>query len=187
LHTQNKAHPGYGKLKATVALAAVAAVAALSAIPAQAGNGGTGASATPTGPRGHAKLVHGKAIPPSNAPRKVVRVIKAANRIRSKPYVYGGGHGSWRDNGYDCSGSVSYALHGGRLLGSPLDSSGFMHWARRGKGHWITVYSNPSHAFMVVAGLRFDTSMTAGNGPGWSKNVHAERLSDFRKRHKRHY
>jgi len=114
-------------------------------------------------------------------------VIAAANHIRNKPYVYGGGHGSWRDNGYDCSGSVSYALHGGRLLRSPLDSSGFMRWARGGKGHWITVYSNPSHAFMVVAGLRFDTSQTAGNGPGWSKNIHAERLHDFRKRHKARY
>ncbi len=129
----------------------------------------------------------GKAIPPSNAPRKVVKVIKAANRIRNKPYQYGGGHGSWKDSGYDCSGSVSYALHGGRLLRSPLDSGGFMRWGKGGKGHWITVYSNPSHAFLVVAGLRFDTSMTAGNGPGWSKNVHAERLSDFRKRHKRRY
>ena len=182
MHTQNKAHPGYGKLKATVALAAVTAVAALSAIPAQAGNGGTGASATPKGPRGHAKLVHGKAIPPSNAPRKVVRVIKAANRIRNKPYVYGGGHGSWRDNGYDCSGSVSYALHGGRLLRSPLDSSGFMHWAHGGNGKWITVFANSGHAYMKVAGLRFDTSMTAGSGPGWSKQMRSGR--GYTKRHK---
>jgi len=117
----------------------------------------------------------------------VRKVIAAANRIRNKPYKWGGGHGSWNDSGYDCSGSVSYALHGGRLLRAPLDSSGFMHWARGGKGHWITVYSNPSHAFMVVAGLRFDTSMTRGNGPGWSKDIHAERLSDFRKRHKARY
>ena len=153
---------------------------------AQAGSGGTGASASKA-PTGHAKLVHGKAIAPSDAPAKVVKVIDAANRIRNKPYKWGGGHGRWRDSGYDCSGSVSYALHGGRLIGTPLDSSGFMRWARGGKGHWITVYSNPSHAFMVVAGLRFDTSQTAGDGPGWSKDVHAERLSDFRKRHKSRY
>ncbi len=184
--THNKHHPGYRRrLAATVALSAAAALAAVAA-PAQAGSGGTGASASKA-PTGHAKLVHGKAIAPSDAPAKVVKVIDAANRIRNKPYKWGGGHGRWRDSGYDCSGSVSYALHGGRLIGTPLDSSGFMRWARGGKGHWITVYSNPSHAFMVVAGLRFDTSQTAGDGPGWSKDVHAERLSDFRKRHKSRY
>jgi cell wall-associated NlpC family hydrolase len=186
LHTNHQAHPSHRKLKATVALVATAALAAVAAIPAQAGNGGTGASASKA-PKGHAKLVHGKAIAPSDAPLKVQKVIAAANRIRNKPYKWGGGHGRWNDSGYDCSGSVSYALHGGHLLSSPLDSSGFMQWARSGKGHWITVYTNPSHAFMVVAGLRFDTSMTAGNGPGWSKDVHAERLGDFRKRHKARY
>ena len=104
-------------------------------------------------------------------------MIDAANHIaKHKPYCYGGGHGSWQvDSGYDCSGSVSYALHGGRLLRRPLDSSGFMRWGHGGKGKWITVYANPGHAFMVVAGLRFDTSMTAGNGPGWSKHMRAER------------
>jgi cell wall-associated NlpC family hydrolase len=168
---------------ATVALSAVAALAAAAA-PAQAGNGGTGSSATKA-PTGHAKLVHGKAIPPSNAPAKVVKVIKAANRIRNKPYKYGGGHGSWRDSGYDCSGSVSYALHGGRLLASPLPSGSFMHWAHRGKGRWITVYANSGHAFMVVAGLRFDTSQTAGNGPGWSKRMVSSR--GYKVRHKAHY
>jgi hypothetical protein len=173
-------------LKATVVFAAAAAFAALGTVPAQAGNGGTSGSAS-SAPRGHAKLVHGKAIPPSNAPRRVVQVIRAANHIRKKPYKYGGGHGRWRDRGYDCSGSVSYALHGGRLLRRPLDSGGFMHWARRGKGRWITVFSNPGHAFMVVAGLRFDTSMVRGSGPGWSKNIHAERWGDFRKRHKARY
>ncbi|MGH2974211.1 MAG: hypothetical protein ACRDLL_04990 [Solirubrobacterales bacterium] len=186
MHTHDKPHHGYRRIKAGIALVAVAALTAVAAVPADAGDGGTGASATKA-PVGHAKLVHGRAIAPSNAPWKVRKVIAAANHIRNKPYVYGGGHGSWQDNGYDCSGSVSYALHGGRLLRSPLDSSGFMRWARGGKGHWITVYSNPSHAFMVVAGLRFDTSQTAGNGPGWSKNIHAERLSDFRKRHKARY
>jgi cell wall-associated NlpC family hydrolase len=183
LYTHDKPHPGRRRLRAALALAATTAFVAVAAIPAQAGSGGTGTSLTKA-PKGHAKLVHGKAIAPSNAPLRVQKVIAAANRIRNKPYKWGGGHGTWNDSGYDCSGSVSYALHGGRLLHTALDSSGFMHWARGGKGRWITVYTNPSHAFMVVAGLRFDTSMTAGNGPGWSKNVHAERLGDFRKRHK---
>ena len=186
MHTHDKPHHGHRRIKTGIAVAAVAALSAVSAVPASAGDGGTGASAT-KGPIGHAKIVHGKAIAPSNAPWKVRKVIAAANRIRNKPYKWGGGHGRWNDSGYDCSGSVSYALHGGRLLGSPLDSSGFMRWAHGGKGQWITVYTNPSHAFMVVAGLRFDTSQTAGNGPGWSKNIHAERLSDFRKRHKARY
>jgi cell wall-associated NlpC family hydrolase len=186
LHTHVKPHLGYRRIRAGLALAAAIALAAIAASSAQAGNGGTGTSVTKA-PKGHAKLVHGKAIAPSNAPRKVVKVIRAANHIRNKPYKWGGGHGRWNDSGYDCSGSVSYALHGGRLLRSPLASTGFMHWAHKGKGRWITVYSSPSHAFMVVAGLRFDTSMTAGNGPGWSKNVHAERLASFHVRHKAGY
>ncbi|MGB2711583.1 MAG: hypothetical protein WBC33_08695, partial [Conexibacter sp.] len=88
----------------------------------------------------------------------VKAVIAAGNRIATKPYRYGGGHGRWEDAGYDCSGSVSYALHGGELLSTQLDSSGFMGWGARGRGRWITVYGNPGHAYMVVAGLRFDTS-----------------------------
>ncbi len=184
MHTHDKPHLGYRRIRSTLALAAAAALVAVAvAAPAQAGNGGTGTSVTKA-PRGHAKLVHGKAIPPSNAPRKVVKVIRAANQIRNKPYRWGGGHGRWNDSGYDCSGAVSYALHGGRLLRAPLDSSGFMHWGRRGKGRWITVYTNPGHAFMVVAGLRFDTSQTAGNGPGWSKRMVSKR--GYRVRHKAH-
>jgi cell wall-associated NlpC family hydrolase len=175
--------PQRKKLKATVALAAAAALASLPIASAQAGDGGTGTSGADAS-TGHARLVNGKAIPPSDAPQRVVDVINAANHIRRKPYVYGGGHGKWNDNGYDCSGSVSYALHGGRLLRHPLDSSGLMHWGHGHRGKWITVFANPSHAFMVVAGLRFDTSMVRGSGPGWSKDIHAERWSDFRKRHK---
>jgi hypothetical protein len=171
------------RLKAKLALAAAAALASLPIASAQAGDGGTTASGSDA-TTGKARLVNGKAIPPSDAPQRVVDVIDAANHIRRKPYVYGGGHGKWNDRGYDCSGSVSYALHGGRLLRHPLDSSGFMSWAQPHKGKWITVFANPSHAFMVVAGLRFDTSMVRGSGPGWSKNIHAEQWSDFRKRHK---
>jgi hypothetical protein len=118
-----------------------------------------------------ARLVNGKAIPPASAPPRVKAVIEAANRIRNKPYRYGGGHGSFEDTGYDCSGSVSYALRGGRFLSSPLPSSGFYGWGKSGVGKWITIYTNPGHMYMVVAGLRFDTSMTPGDGPGWSTSM----------------
>jgi hypothetical protein len=118
-----------------------------------------------------ARLVNGKAIAPASAPLRVKRVINWANRIRNKPYIYGGGHGSFNSPGYDCSGAVSYALRGGRFVSSPMASTGYMSWGKRGRGKWITVYSNPGHAYMVVAGLRFDTSMTPGNGPGWSRSM----------------
>ena len=118
-----------------------------------------------------ARLVNGKAIAPASAPPRVKQVIAAANRIRNKPYRYGGGHASFEDTGYDCSGAVSYALRGGRFLSSPLPSSGFYGWGKAGAGKWITVYTNPGHAYMVVAGLRFDTSMTPGDGPGWSTSM----------------
>jgi peptidoglycan hydrolase-like protein with peptidoglycan-binding domain len=97
----------------------------------------------------------------------VARVVAAANRIASTPYKYGGGHRSFNDSGYDCSGSVSYALHGGGLLSSPLDSSGLMHWGRAGKGRRITVYANAGHAFMVVDGRRYDTTGRAETGSRW--------------------
>ena len=100
-------------------------------------------------------------------------MIAAANKIRNKPYKYGGGHTTnFKDTGYDCSGAVSYALHGGGLLDTPLDSGSLGKWGKKKKGQWITVYGAPSHAYMVVAGLRFDTSMTRGDGPSWS-TLHA--------------
>jgi peptidoglycan hydrolase-like protein with peptidoglycan-binding domain len=110
-------------------------------------------------PVGKARLLsNGMAVAPSDAPAAVKAVIAAGNRIATKPYRYGGGHGRWEDAGYDCSGSVSYALHGGGLLSASLNSTGFMSWGSSGRGQWITVYGNPGHAYMVVAGLRFDTS-----------------------------
>jgi hypothetical protein len=118
-----------------------------------------------------AKLVNGKAIPPEGAPARIVGVIRAANRIRRKPYIYGGGHGSFESSGYDCSGAVSYALRGGKFIRSPLPSGSLMAWGTPGKGKWITVHSNPSHAYLIVAGLRFDTANTAGDGPRWSKSL----------------
>jgi hypothetical protein len=105
-------------------------------------------------------LPNGLAIAPTDAPPEVKAIIDAGNAIATKPYVYGGGHNAtFSGRGYDCSGSVSYALHGGGLLTSPLDSSSFMKWGDAGEGSWITIYTNPGHAYMVVAGLRFDTSM----------------------------
>jgi peptidoglycan hydrolase-like protein with peptidoglycan-binding domain len=110
------------------------------------------------------------AIAPDTAPQEVKDAIAAANRITTKPYRYGGGHGQWKDTGYDCSGSVSYALHGGGLLKRPLDSSSFMSWGGAGRGEWITIYANSGHAYTVIAGLRFDTSAagaSGGSGPRW--------------------
>ena len=156
---------------------AVAAAAALIPTSAAAGTGGlgpggTGAGKEPTVPGAKAKLVEGgEAVAPANAPRAVKRVIAAANKIEDKPYVYGGGHASFKDKGYDCSGAASFALHGGGLLKTPIDSMGMAKYGEPGKGKWISVYGAPSHGYIVVAGLRFDTSMTPGNGPGWSKSL----------------
>ena len=113
-------------------------------------------------------LPNGEAIAPSGAPLVVKAAIDAANRINDKPYIWGGGHGSFEDDGYDCSGAVSYAMNGGGLLDSPIDSGGFTAWGSPGAGNWITVYANFGHVYAVIAGLRWDTSMTGGNGPRWS-------------------
>jgi hypothetical protein len=116
-----------------------------------------------------AKIVKGRAIPPKYAPKKVKKVIRAGNRIRNKPYVYGGGHGPFRSEGYDCSGAVSFALKGGKFVKTPLSSTPFMSWGKKGKGEWITVYTHSGHAYLEVAGIRFDTSGTGGAGPRWHK------------------
>jgi cell wall-associated NlpC family hydrolase len=164
------------------------------------------ASAAPTPPSGgatfqppppppeEATLVNGRVIAPASAPRRVKRVIAAANRLVEKPYIYGGGHrpfSSVLDRGYDCSGAVSYALYGGRFLRSPLPSGSLMSWGRAGPGDWITVYAHGGHAYVVVAGLRFDTSLRdrdapgPSSGPRWSRTL---RESDaFVARHPRGY
>jgi peptidoglycan hydrolase-like protein with peptidoglycan-binding domain len=97
----------------------------------------------------------------------VRRIIRAANRIAHKPYKYGGGHGRWNDTGYDCSGSVSYALHGAGLLSSALTSSGFMRWGAPGRGRHVTIYASPGHVYMVVNGRRFDTTGRDETGSRW--------------------
>jgi hypothetical protein len=176
--------------------------AALILVPAQAGAAGSGGvgmgggveaggetTAPTTGmttPGATAKLKRGFAIPPASAPRKVVRAIEAANEIvKTKPYCMGGGHARRKDRCYDCSGSVSYALHGGNFLSSPLPSGPLESWGSRGNGRWVSVFANSGHAYAVIAGLRWDTSMTAGNGPGWSKQMRSSR--GYVARHPRGY
>ena len=114
---------------------------------------------------------NGLAIAPASAPQEVKDVIAAANRIAKKPYKYGGGHGRWNDSGYDCSGSVSYALRGGGLISRAHDSGEFMRYGKSGRGQWITIRANSGHAYMVVAGLRFDTSARKQTGNRWTKQV----------------
>ncbi len=133
------------------------------------------------------RLSNGLAAAPADAPVAVQNAVWAANTIVGKPYVYGGGHGrSFKDSGYDCSGTVSYALKGGGLLRSPLDSSSFMRWGRAKRGKWITVYTNPGHAYAVIAGLRLDTSaagerVSSGKGPRWRSKL--RRHAGFKVRH----
>jgi cell wall-associated NlpC family hydrolase len=122
----------------------------------------------PTGPRARV-AADGTAVAPEDAPEVVKRVILAGNQIARFPYRWGGGHGAWRDNGYDCSGSVSFALAGAGLLGRPLSSGDFLGYGQPGPGEWITIYTNPGHIFMVVAGLRFDTSGRGRAGTRWQE------------------
>jgi hypothetical protein len=108
------------------------------------------------------------ALAAADAPEAVKQVIDAANEITHTHYRYGGGHGrGFNDTAFDCSGSVSHALHGANLVTRPLDSTQFERWGARGRGRWITVYANSGHAWMIVAGLRFDTSGAGENGPRW--------------------
>jgi hypothetical protein len=128
-------------------------------------------SSAPTGKPRKAKLNRktGMAIPPPGAPAAVVAAINAGNAINGRPYVWGGGHGSFDSRGYDCSGAVSYVLHAGGMLASPLASGPLMSWGQPGKGRWINVMANRSHAYAVIAGLRWDTSSygSGGSGPRW--------------------
>jgi len=107
------------------------------------------------------------AVAPAGAPGAVVKAVAAANRITRKPYKWGGGHGRWSDTGYDCSGSVSYVLHAAGLLRVARASGDLMSYGWGGDGKWITIYANGGHAYMVIAGLRFDTSGRGEEGPRW--------------------
>jgi cell wall-associated NlpC family hydrolase len=133
-----------------------------------------------TGPRARV-LPDGTAVAPEDAPEVVKRVILAGNEIAKFPYKWGGGHGAWRDNGYDCSGSVSFALAGAGLLNRPMTSGNFISWGDPGSGEWITVYANYGHIFMIVAGLRFDTSGRGRAGTRWQEAPRSTR--GFAERH----
>jgi hypothetical protein len=166
------------KTKALVALVlAFAAVAVAGPGSASADCGGGGISPAEVDvctPTAKAKLLdNGMLVPPKSAPPRVKKVIAAANKIRSKPYIWGGGHARWWDRGYDCSGSVSYALHGGKFLESPLPSGPMMKWGLAGDGRWITVWANGGHAYAEIAGFRWDTSGDEGGetGPRWHEEL----------------
>ncbi len=130
-------------------------------------------------------LPNGLAAAPAFAPPAVQQAIWAANAIVGLPYIFGGGHASFIAKGYDCSGTVSYALHGGKLLNKPYDSSDFMKWGSGGAGSWITIYTNPGHAYMTIAGIRLDTSKSGDprgkDGPRWRPLL--RNSAGFRRRH----
>jgi cell wall-associated NlpC family hydrolase len=123
----------------------------------------------------------GLAVAPAGAPAQVVALIAAGNAIASLPYKYGGGHTSFEDHAYDCSGSVSFALHGAGLLDATLDSTGLARWGETGPGAWITIYANKTHTYLVVAGLRFDTSGQKKAGTRWQAAPRSSR--GFKVRH----
>lgn len=136
----------------------------------------------------NARLVNGKAIAPASAPARVKKVIAAANRIRNKRYIYGGGHSmsTKLQKGYDCSGSVSYALRAAKFIAYPMPSGSFTNWKQKGRGRWITTYANGGHMYMVVAGLRFDTSgASARGGNRWTTEMRSSR--GFSVRHPGNY
>jgi hypothetical protein len=184
-----------GRLTVSAAVAACLTLGISSSAWAQSGGTGTTGTTTPpptdtttpapttpttpttwrTVPGTKAKLTKkGKAIPPAAAPMAVQQAIIAANKIRTYPYRYGGGHQTIYDSGYDCSGAVSYLLYHAGILTDPMPSGSFMTWGEPGKGQWITTYSNKGHMYAVVAGLRWDTSSAgevrrqgSGTGPRW--------------------
>jgi hypothetical protein len=133
-----------------------------------------GPTTTQVGPGDRARMASDglHAVAPADAPQQVQDAIAAANKIVGRPYRYGGGHGSWQDSGYDCSGTVSYALHGAGLLSRPMSSGEFGGWGASGRGSWISVYYNSGHAYAVIAGLRLDTSGDrSGTGPRWHTDM----------------
>jgi cell wall-associated NlpC family hydrolase len=126
----------------------------------------------------------GLAVAPANAPQVVVNVINAANEIATKPYIFGGGHGTFNDKGYDCSGSVSFALHGGGLLTTTEDSTQFESYGAAGPGQWITIYANAGHAYMQVAGVWYDTAaQSRSNGNNRWSTRRVSSASGFTVRH----
>jgi hypothetical protein len=162
-------------------IASSAAIAQTGGAPAPGTPGTTPTTPTPpTTTPGVATLqLDGSALAPPDAPRNVRKAINAANRIRYKPYLWGGGHRKWKAKGYDCSGAVSYVLHAAGLLKKPMTSGDLARrWGSYGLGQWITVYANSSHTYAVIAGLRWDTSAVGepvnnGSGPRWRGTARA--------------
>jgi hypothetical protein len=143
-----------------------------------------GTTAVPAPTAGQVATVgsDGLAVAPAGAPAVVVALIAAGNEIATTPYRYGGGHGSFTDTAYDCSGSVSYALHGAGLLDATLDSTELAAWGRTSAGRWITIYANKTHTYLVVAGIRFDTSgQKAAGGTRWQAALRSNK--GFKVRH----
>ena len=165
---------------------APAAPAVPAPAPPATGGAAYGVAFQPTVPGVVAQAVNGVAYAPDQAPDAVKQAIWAANQIVGMPYRLGGGHKlGFTDHAYDCSGTVSFAMHGAGLLAAPRDSSSFMRYGVAGKGQWITVYTNPGHAFAVIAGLRLDTSAagdpSGASGPRWRPNLRSTR--GYRARH----
>jgi cell wall-associated NlpC family hydrolase len=138
--------------------------------PASAGATGRGSGITADPAKARA-LGNGVAVPPLEAPEEVKQIIEAGNIIARTPYLWGGGHGKWLDKGYDCSGSVSFALAAAGLLNGPLASGPLMSWGQPGPGKWVTIYASNGHVYMYVAGVRFDTSNSRVTGSRWSNTV----------------
>ncbi len=128
-------------------------------------------SAINGGTRTATALDNGVALPPLEAPAAVLKIIEAGNAIARTPYKWGGGHGRFLDTGYDCSGSVSFALYAAGLIEGPRASGGLMSWGKAGKGKWVTIYANSGHVFMEVAGIRFDTSGARASGSRWQNDL----------------
>jgi hypothetical protein len=170
-----------------VACSVVSLLVVVAPAAARSGTGGTAAPASPpAAPTTAATLpTTGLARSPHGAPAPVRGAIRAGNWLQTFPYRYGGGHEDFIDDAYDCSGAVSFALHGGGLVDAPMDSTELMEWGEPGPGAWITVYANPGHAYVVIAGLRLDTSAAADpggdSGPRWRPALRDP--SDFVARH----
>ena len=132
-------------------------------------------SAINGGTKNATALDNGVALPPLEAPAEVLKIIEAGNAIARTPYKWGGGHGRFLDTGYDCSGSVSFALYAAGLIEGPRDSGGLMSWGKAGPGKWVTIFSSPGHVYMEVAGIRFDTSGARATGSRWQNDLRGRR------------
>jgi cell wall-associated NlpC family hydrolase len=132
-------------------------------------------SAINGGTRVATALDNGVALPPLEAPTAVLKIIEAGNAIARTPYKWGGGHGRFVDTGYDCSGSVSFALYAAGLIDGPRASGPLMSWGKAGPGKWVTIYSSPGHVYMEVAGIRFDTSGARATGSRWQNDLRGQR------------